>query len=638
MTEETAQETLQPLYLLCDGSMRMRDQDLAVANLLVGHLADEITGDPLLAWSTRWGIELYDSGDRTTTLMQLQQVDLVTWIPQMVTTIEEPTLGTALLALRRRISGDVAMLEADAADVRSPLVAVLTSGFSLDGEEDRATELAALLTVNPFDDPDRAWTPMVLLITPPESDQTIAKAMAADRGDVDLAVLGSLDDVADLARWIARALRQSVEYGVSRLRYAQWVVSEHGLDQLTGVPRPFVLHRFDDLGDADAHPFGDLLDVVALRGDPAAAGLNGRFRWPYRLVVGDDPGTAVGLLLPAVPDRFTAVDGHGGRAPRPMSALRLDRPVPPVPAPDVPAPADGVLRARLCAALADTVHLAHQRGVVLGEQALASALYTAGPDPEVLLADCTGVRLHGPGGRDRQAADLTWLGRFVDRCASRPETSGATPFLDAAGQELLRRVRSNVAHLLPAAAEWRDYLTGRVVALQGPPVIEQVQVSPEIVPVGSPVTVRWRGRYAEQLVITGPDGTRVDIAENELDEGHTQLIMTRAGPIRLRAANLVGGHRAETGHVHVFDLPRLPEVRLPELPPEPAATRTDHWDSLLTRYDRRTLPAFPPVAVPAPPSGVLRVTGFPIDVARWFDARPERPRRRWPRWLRKPWA
>ena len=89
----------------------------------------------------------------------------------------------------------------------------------------------------------------------------------------------------------------------------------------------------------------------------------------------------------------------------------------------------------------------------------------------------------------------------------------------------------------------------------------------------------------------------------------------------VRAVDPAGGHHDETRHARVFDLPQLPEVHLPELPSE-----------------RTTLPAIPPVAVPAPPSGALRVTGFPIDVARWFQARPERPRRRWPRWLRKPWA
>ncbi|MDI6099710.1 hypothetical protein QLQ12_13990 [Actinoplanes sp. NEAU-A12] len=402
-------------------------------------------------------------------------------------------------------------------------------------------------------------------------------------------------------------VRAPAGHSDSRPAPARWTVSEHDLDQLTGLPRPFVLHRFD----TGARPLGDLLDLVALRDHPAATTLNGRFLWPYRLVTGDDPETAVGMLLPTVPERFTTADGHGGRAPRPLNAPRPDQPT--------------NLRAQLCAALADTIHLAHQHGIVLGTDALASALHTGTPAPEVLIADCTRVRPRRPGGLDRQAGDLTWLGRFVHHCAPPP---GDTPLLDGAGRELLRRARSDVAHLLPTAAEWRNYLTARAATLQGPPVIEQVQVSPEIVPPGSPVTVRWRTRHADRLVITGPDGTTVTAAPNERDEGHTALIITRPGPVRLRAANPAGSHQAETGHVHVFELPQLPRIQLPRLPLEPAATRRH----------RTTLPALPPVAVPAPPSGALRVTGFPIDVARWFDTRPERPRRRWPRWLRKPWA
>jgi uncharacterized protein YegL len=594
VTEKTAQETLQPLYLLCDGSVRMRDEDLAVANLLAGHLADEIAGDPLLARSVRWGIELYGSGDRTSTLMPLRQVDPVTSVPQIVTMIEEPALGAALPALRRRISDDLARLRTGATDVRAPLVAVLTSGHSADSAQDRANGLATLLGADP--------RTSVLLVTPPGTGPDIATVPAGGH-QVDLARLDGPDDVADLARWISRALRQSVEHGISRLDHARWVVREHELGRLTATTRPFELRRLDDA------PFGELLGLVALRGDPATATLRRSLRWPYRLVAGDQPETAVGLLLPAVPERFTTVDDHGRRTPRPISAITSGPPV---------------SRARLCAALAGTVHLAHRHGLVLGEDALASALHTPGADPEVLIADCAGVRLHGPGGRDRQVTDLAWLGRFVGHCAQLPDPTGGTPLLDAIGRELLRRALSRHTGPLPTAAEWRDHLTERAITLQGPPVIEQIQVSPEIVPVGSPVTVRWRGRHATQLQIIGPDGAAVTAADNELDDGRAQLIMMRPGPIRLRAANPAGVHQAETGHVHVFDLPRLAGLALPE----PAAESRAGY----------ALPAFPPVAVPAPPSGVLRVTGFPIDVARWFDARPERPRRRWPRWLRKPWA
>ncbi|GGN55794.1 hypothetical protein GCM10010112_06960 [Actinoplanes lobatus] len=582
------QETLQPLYLLCDASVRMREEDLAAVNLLLGHLADEITGDPLLASAVRWGIELYDNADHTTTLMQLQQVDLISRIPQMVTTIEEPTLAAALRALRRRITGDIDLLEADAAEVRPPIVIVATSGVSLDSAADRAAELDALLQL----------TPMVLLLSLPGADGTLAKDLAAEHADVDAQVISSLADVPDVAHWIGRGARQSAEYGLARLRYARWVVAERAVD---------AFHRFAEPG---GRPTAELIDLVAIRADPGGDELAERLLWPYRVVVGDDPATAVGLLLPLVPDRFTA-GRMSARGPEPLSG------------PDTPAASDGVLRTRICAALADAVDTAHTHGAVLGETALESAAYTAGTDPEVLITDCAGARLG-----DGPATDLTWLGRFVDHCVF--------AFLDTEGQALLRRARSNVADRLPSAAEWSDYLNRRAVILQGPPVIEQVQVSPAIVPDGSPVTVRWRGRWIDRLEITGPDGAVV-VATGR-DHGQVQMVMTRPGAVRLRAGNTVGSHRADTAHVHVFRLPRLTEIRLPGTPLDARDPRTDRWPDMLAHYSRRMLPEMPPVTVPAEPPAALSLTRFPIDVARFFGERPERPRRRWPRFLRRPWA
>ncbi|GAB3171946.1 hypothetical protein GCM10027259_07880 [Micromonospora palomenae] len=686
MTQAFAQETLQPLYLLCDASVRVQDHRRMLADLLFGHLADEITQDILLAYSVRWGIELYDNTEQTMTLMQLQQMHQATRVPQLSTTLEEPEIAAAFRALRRRIGGDMALLEADVAEVRSPIVAVLTSGASRDTPLDRAAALDALLTRSLRTDEEQDWSPTVLIIGLQPPDDGILNELAGGHDDVEVATLRSPEDVAAVARTVAAMARQSVAHGVSRLRYAQWVVAERDLtlgkhygttaeSELVEIVttaalqslEPLVYRRFRNTEDADDHPFAPLLSLVSLRNSPVLPGrvdhLADRMLWPLRLVVGDDPVTPVGFVAPDVRPLFVDDEDHE-RVPRAMTALYLDGTASPAQPVDVPA-ADGVRRARLCAALADAVDLAHSYGIVLGERALESALYTLRPAPAVLLADCDAVRLRESADPHWQVPDLIWLGRFVDRCVTRPAVGSeqdSPPVLDATGRALLQRARSNVPDQLPRADEWRDFLAARAAKLQGPPVLEQVQASPSAVPVGSPVTVRWRSRYADELMVIGPDGTSFTAKSGELDDGVAQLVATRPGCFGVRAANQVGEDTASTSWVHVAELPRLAQLPVPSPPLDPAVWRADELRDLLDRVQSRLRVdpgrAFPPV-VPFDPAApqtaerrvatalfrrqrsfqtVIHHATFPIDLTRWITARLERPEHRRPRWLRKPWA
>ncbi|MCL7459011.1 hypothetical protein AB0I85_22055 [Micromonospora echinofusca] len=663
----------------------MQDHHRMLADLLFGHLAHEITQDTLLAYSVRWGIELYDNAEQTMTLMQLQQMYQATRVPQLTTTIEEPEIAAALRALRRRMGNDMAQLEADVAEVRSPIVAVLTSGASLDTPADRVVALDALLTRSLRTEEEQDWSPSVLFINLQPNDDGFLNELAGGHDNVAVEALRSPEDVAAVARTVTAMVRQSVAHGVSRLRYAQWVVAdrdltlgrhygttaESNLVEIVAATalqalEPLVYRRFRNTEDADDHPFAPLLNLVSLRNSPVPPGridhLADRMLWPLRLVVGEDPVTPVGFVAPDVRPLFVD-DEDGERVPRAMSALHLDGTASPAQPDDVPA-ADGVLRARLCAALADAVDLAHSYGVVLGERALESALYTVRPAPAVLLADCDAVRLRDPAVPHWQVPDLTWLARFVDRCVTHPAAGSGqdSPVLDATGQALLRRARSNVPDQLPRASEWRDFLAVRAVELQGPPVLEQVQAGPIAVPVGSPVTVRWRSRYADQVIITGPDGTRCSAGRGDLDDGCAQLIATRPGCFEVTATNQLGDDTARTGWVHAFELPRLTELPVPAPPVDPAVWRADELRVLLDRIQSRLrvdpAQAFPSV-VPFDPAApvaaerrgasamfrrrrslqtVMQNATFPINLTRWFTACPERPEHRRPRWLRKLWG
>ncbi|MET0422981.1 MAG: hypothetical protein ABW046_03855 [Actinoplanes sp.] len=682
MTDST-QDTPQPVYFLCDVSVRMGDERLLLAESLMGWLAAEIADDALLKFAVRWGIEHYGTTDGAGSVVPIQQVDFTDELPAMRLTVEEPSFQAAADDLRRRMGIEVSQLDADFPEVRSPILVVLTSGAFADTPDDLDAAVAGLFADNPRIEQDRGWAPTILFLGLRVADPTALDRLDRAHDNVGTFAVEAEEDAGDVARTVVDVIRRAVVTGARHLRYALWVTEERGLTpgaviertgevevfevdqhQLTGVTEPLRYRRFLDVTqDADAHPFDALLDLVALRNAKPPAGrgerLVERALWPVRLVVGDDPRVAAGLLEPVVPIAYTD-ELAGQRVPRSVSLLRLDGSAPaPADPRTVPAPSDGVARVRLCADLADTVDLAHRYGVALGIRALESAVFRLGRRAaEVQLTECGDARIHDPADSHGAVADLIWFGRFVERCVVEQhgpaDAAPSIPALDAVGQDLVARAKSNVPSVIPSAARWRDYLDRRAVELQGPPVIESVQVSPAIAPVGGKVTVGWRTRYADVISLVGADGTQVQVAPKYADSGYRQITVTRPGPVTLHVRNQIGGSRLESEWVHVFELPRLGQVPVAAAPPLTSSRTLNELSDLMGTQRRTdqgvawpTVPVFDPAAAMVRPErrSLLRRRSelpgiFPYDVGRWFSRRPENEnaRSRLKRWWRFPWG
>ncbi|KUL21925.1 hypothetical protein [Actinoplanes awajinensis] len=410
MTDDSAGLTIQPLYVLCDVSGALSDRGRATVDLLLAHLAEQLTADPGLADAVRWSVELHTGDGDLVPLMQLQQADAALRPPRLATlpagrSTAAPRLAAALLALRRLIRSDITMLEDDAADVRTPCLVVITTGHAADEPHERAAALDALLTGTLHADETRDWAPRVLLVPLPGADFGLLAELGAGRG-VEVAMAGADDTLTGVARRVVATVRRSLGSGAPRISYDRWVVREDQLllgygqrhapltdllqagDPGTGHPGPLVYRRFLDPGQ----PFAPLLRMVALRGH--AGELTARMLWPVRLVVGAGATAVTGLLAPDVPAR--RYDGELGQAP----------------------PGD---RLRLRAAVRDLIELAHRHDVRLGAHALDSAPYTLAPRVDVLVTDCDAVRVRESGDPAWRDADLNWLAAWTPAAPPLPQ-------------------------------------------------------------------------------------------------------------------------------------------------------------------------------------------------------------------------
>ncbi len=414
MTEEAERLTIQPLYLLCDASAGLHDRHRATVDLLLAHLAEQVTADPALLDAVRWSIELHTGAGELVPLVQLQQADTAVRPPRLTTISAAPArLSTALLALRRLIRSDLTMLEDDAADVRTPCVVVITTGRSADAPHERAAALDTLLTRGLHGDETRDWSPRVLFVALPGADFDLLAGLGAGR-DVEVAVAGADDTLTGVAFRVVAAVRRALDIKASRFGYDRWVVPEHNLllgyghrhAPLTDVSRA-VAPGVDHPGQlayrrflAPDQPFTPLLRMVALR--EHATELTGRMLWPLRLVVGDGATTVTGLLAPdllAGPSRRCLGDAPPGH------------------------------RILLGRAVRELVELAHHHDVRLGSQALDSAVYTLDPEIGVLVTDCDAVRVRETGDPTWRDADLEWLASWLpaDRAGGRAHGWSAAP-------------------------------------------------------------------------------------------------------------------------------------------------------------------------------------------------------------------
>jgi hypothetical protein len=678
---DSTQETPQPVYFFCDVSVWMGDDRLTLAESLLGSLAAKISTDPLLKFAVRWGVEHYGTTGGSASVVPIQQVDLTDTLPALQATVEEPAFGIAATALTRRMGTDMTQLDADYPVVRSPFILVLTSGAFTDAPDALDLAVSGLLTTNPRSDQALGWDPTILFLTLRSADGAKVGRLVQAHDSVEEHPLAGEQDVPFAADVAVGMIRHSVAAGVHNLRYARWVVEEKSLTlgAVTGhapdaalievtaaadprIAGPVRYQRFLDAGtaaapDAAAHPFDDLLDLVA-RGNAKQPGgrpepLADRSLWPLRLVVADDPRAASGLLVPAIPAAFTD-DDRGSAVPRSIRLLGIsDDPSLPAAVPVaplmVPAGADVVARMRLCADLADTIDLAHSYGVVLGAQTLMSGVFaTARRSARIILTDCGQARPGDPADPYAGVGDLIWLGRFIEQCAVEP--AGAVPVLDAIGADLLTRAKSNAPAAIPRAATWRDYLDRRTVQLQGPPVLEQVEVEPRVAPTGAKVRVTWWARYADSVVVQGSDGTRMPVPAKHVDHGYCMVTVTREGPVTVLLRNKIGETVQHTEWVHVFGLPWISQVPVPAAPPLTSTRVTNELSALLTRSwltDRNpvratiglgTAPVLRPQRRRLWGRGSRAPRVFPYDVGGWFLQRPARSHPRPKRWWRLPWA
>ncbi|WP_041255165.1 hypothetical protein [Frankia sp. EAN1pec] len=668
---------------------------LTAANLLLGHLVDGVTSTPELAAAVPLCVQEFDQ--ESTTLMRLAPLDPAVPVRELTASLAEPSLTAAFTGLRATATGDLAQLLADDFEVGQPIVVVITSGHSRDTEADRLRAFTELVTTNLWPDQTADWEPSVYLfaLDAPDSAMLDRFASSGARCRVRPVAVGTdpAPDVAD----VIRDLELRVQGGAQGMKVARWVLSVaqlgstaptarvdgveiHEIPELTlpWVTKPLWYRRFLDITDADAHPFDPLVDLVALSDEPPPPGSPGQLAdqacWPVRVVVADDSPTAVvGLVAPRPPERFVDDDG-AQRRDRTAAQLHLDAAALPLDPGKVPAATDSLIRAQLCERLAAAVATAHHYGVRLGRQTLESAVYALDPEPDVLLVDCDTAKLD-PSDQASPQEDLTWLARFVERCVDDqqlpPVALGeeAPPVvLDATGWKMIADAKSKVGLAVPSASRWQRYLADRVLELRGPPTVTAVRVSPVLVPRGEKVTVRWRSRYAESMIVISPDGKQIQVPAKQLADGAARMTVTAAGPVRFRAVNQVGTTELASDWIHVFDLPTGADVDYPKISNLPAI-----WlDGMIMNtwaFDDTNLAAMLP-AIPGgagnsegrgraghvgpvgrsgrvgraggrggdPAASVPGRAEFPIDPTTWFANPPEIPRRGRARRWKLPWT
>ena len=673
-------QILQPLSVLCDTSNAMTVAQISCANLFLGHLADGITQSDYLTEVVRLSVQGFDGA--SVAVMPMVQLGLDTSIPAMIAGTGTTVLGEALNGLRSQLRADLYQLQQDEFDVQSPVILILSSGMSADSDGDRRRVFDDIMTKPLWQDANRQWQPIVVLIELGVSSPGNLAALVASYED---AIDFQIADQAGIPVVIGELLRiiQGAASGRAVLLTARWVISRDQFDtgdslgiaaraavfrlpgfNLPGVSQALCYRQF--LNEQDEQPvaarsFGALLDIVALRDSPKCT-QDGRHIadgacWPVRIVVADDPMAAVGLIVPEIPARFMASLSPVSE-PRTVDGLRLTtmpQAAPTSPGPQ-PAPGDGLFRARILQQVAAVVALAHEHQLVLGREALGSILWSIEPDIAVLLSECDGICIRDPGDPQGHHGDLVWLAELIIDSADDPAiAAGQPPVLDDLGLQMVSAARDGTPGMGPSAAEWAGYLTQRVVILQGPPVFSAFQVSPDVVPSGHEVTVRWRCRFASSMTISGPDDTTRHVPARDLDDGSMRMAVTRSGPFLILARNQAGEQQLYSDPVHVLSLPELRQIPVPSLADAAATWWGGELDGLLSGIwasGTGEIPAgWPGAAAPSfgkpddPDSDegldALRImmerTECPFDTAAWFAGPPQqvpvsKRRGKWLRW------
>jgi hypothetical protein len=540
VSDEPVRPVRQLVHLLCESTNRLGQERTELTNFFVVSLADKLTSAADLADDVLWAIDLTGEAGETVPFLPLQAPADTYSIPVFPATAAMPDVAQAIESLRARIGRDIAQLTADAFDARDPLVAVLVAGVSPAEEARIGAALDLLRGESLWTEPDRSWSPTILLVGVNVDDMEVLERLAGLRDGVGVAAVRSEADIQQVTAYLAELARGSLVSGVSPLRYAAWVVAESSLSlgparddgarevvnrTGSGDPTDLVYVRLP----RGTGRFGDLLDLVSLRGRVRRPGEpdfpDGRALWPVRVVVGEEPYAPVGLIEPARPAGY---DGE---------VFRLV---------DDGSPADPVspmTRALICAELAGTVALAHDAGMVLGNRALYSARYRTSPHLAVLLVDCREAipaRYMGPAG---PRAELSTLARLIERIAG--------------------DVGMSLSGGLPSATAWRDHLLAWAAALVGPPVIESVEVLPLTVASGAEVELRWRCRDADQVVVVGPDGVVVTPDGQDPVAGSVRISMTKPGAVNLYAFGKGGRSDAATDWISVVPSAMPADIRVP---------------------------------------------------------------------------
>ncbi|WP_406074708.1 hypothetical protein [Micromonospora sp. NBC_01638] len=113
----------------------------------------------------------------------------------------------------------------------------------------------------------------------------------------------------------------------------------------------------------------------------------------------------------------------------------------------------------------------------------------------------------------------------------------------------------------PSAADWATEL-GR---WGGPPRVDQLEIDSGYVLAGQPVTVSWRTRYADTVLLAVPGH---DVLTDDAS-GSLRLTPTVTGPVRLRAVGPFGSVETQSAPVAVLAVP--PWLAAAPMPPAPSA-------------------------------------------------------------------